>query len=72
MKKLISILVIVAMMLASVLAMIPASAAKVSDTALATYNVNWANLASKMESQWYSDIRNDYSNHFDVTVTETQ
>ena len=70
MKKLISILVIVAMLLASVLAMIPASAAKVSDTALATYNVNWTNLASKMESQWYSDIRNDYSNHFDVTITD--
>ena len=72
MKKLISILVIVAMLLASVLAMIPASAAKVSDTALATYNVNWKKLydGGKMISQWWNDLtQNDYSKHFDVTVT---
>ena len=75
MKKLISILVIVAMLLASVLAMIPASAAKVSDTALATYNVNWKKLydGGKMKSQWYHDVsQNDYTDWFDVTATETQ
>ena len=75
MKKLISILVIVAMLLASVLAMIPASAAKVSDTALATYNVNWKNLydGGKMKSQWYHDVsQNDYTDWFNVTATETQ
>ena len=75
MKKLISILVIVAMLLASVLAMIPASAAKVSDTALATYSVNWKNLydGGKMKSQWYNDLdQNDYTSKFTVTATETQ
>ena len=75
MKKLISILVIVAMLLASVLAMIPASAAKVSDTALATYNVNWKKLydGGKMKSQWYHDVsQNDYTDWFNVTATETQ
>ena len=59
MKKLISILVIVAMMLASVLAMIPASAAKVSDTALATYNVDWKSLheSNKMRANWKNEER---------------
>ena len=73
MKKLISILVIVAMMLASVLAMIPASAAKVSDTALATFNVNWKNLydADTMETRWvYDPEKSNYEDHYTVTATE--
>ena len=73
MKKLISILVIVAMLLASVLAMIPASAAKVSDTALATYNVNWKNLydADTMETRWvYDPEKSNYEDHYTVTATE--
>ena len=72
MKKLISILVIVAMLLASVLAMIPASAAKVSDTALATYNVNWANLASKMESRWVFSVKTNYTDLYEVHASENQ
>ena len=72
MKKLISILVIVAMMLASVLAMIPASAAKVSDTALATFNVNWANLASKMESRWVFNVKTNYTDLYEVHASENQ
>ena len=72
MKKLISILVIVAMMLASVLAMIPASAAKVSDTALATYNVNWTNLASTMESRWVFSVKTNYTDLYEVHASENQ
>ena len=73
MKKLISILVIVAMLLASVLAMIPASAAKVSDTALATFNVNWKNLydADTMETRWvYDPEKSNYEDHYTVNATE--
>ena len=72
MKKLISILVIVAMLLASVLAMIPASAAKVSDTALETYNVNWTNLASTMESRWVFNVKTNYTDLYEVHASENQ
>ena len=52
MKRLISILVIATMLFASVMAMIPASAEKVSDAATYTYNVDWAGLkdAGKMQT----------------------
>lgn len=77
MKKLISILVIVAMLLASVLAMIPASAAKVSDTALATYNVNWKSLheSNKMRANWKNEERgygatSEFLELYTVTATE--
>ena len=72
MKKLISILVIVAMLLASVLAMIPASAAKVSNDALATYNVNWTNLASTMESRWVFSVKTNYTDLYEVHASENQ
>ena len=44
MKRLISLFVVAVMMLATVLAIIPVSAQKVSNTATATYNVNWKSL----------------------------
>lgn len=35
------------------------------------YNVNWKYLVEKsnMEDQWYSDVRNDYKNNFEVIAT---
>ena len=74
MKRLISLLVVAVMMLATVLAIVPVSAAKVSDTATATYNVNWKSLVDggKMESQWKGEIRNDYTTYFKLsTLDET-
>lgn len=76
MKKIISILVVVALMLSAVLAIIPISAAKTSDTALATYNVNWKSLfdSGKLRSQWHNnaaDKENNYTSLYTVTVDDT-
>ena len=75
MKRLISILLVVAMMLASVLAMIPASAAGESETPAVPYNVNWKSLveANLMRSQWLYDrgpSQNDMPEKYDIIATE--
>ena len=73
MKRLISILLVVAMMLASVLAMIPASAAEKSETATLTYNVNWKELydGGTMKAQWvFNTSKNNFEDRFTVTATE--
>ena len=73
MKRVISILVIVAMMLASVLAMVPAFAAEAAAEPLATYNVNWKELDENgtMRSQWcYDRTQNDFKTKYNVTTTE--
>ena len=74
MKKIISILVLVAMMLSTVLAVIPVSAETFVSK---TYNVNWEKLVGEglMRAQWCydtSDAQNNYTNFFDVTATEAQ
>ena len=77
MKRLISILVIVAMMLASVLAMVPAFAAEPAEGApLLTYNVNWKELDENgtMRAQWAyqrNDGQNNFKSKYNVTATET-
>ena len=60
MKRIISVLIIVAMMLASVLALIPTSAlesATAPTNARMTYNVNWKELVEDgtMRAQWLYD-----------------
>lgn len=73
MKRLISILLVVAMMLASVLAMIPASAAEKSETPTLTYNVNWKELydGGTMKAQWvFNTSMNNFEDRFTVTATE--
>lgn len=73
MKRLISILLVVAMMLASVLAMIPASAAEKSETPTLTYNVNWKELydGGTMKAQWvFNTSKNNFEDRFTVTATE--
>ena len=72
MKRLISVLVIVAMLAATFATVIPTFAAKISDEATATYNVNWASLDGNMESQWNGDVRNDYKTYFTVNTSDTQ
>lgn len=72
MKRLISILVIATMLFASVLAMIPASAAT-SDEPLATYNVNWKSLVEngKMKTRWaYDPDKHNYEDLYNVDATE--
>ena len=72
MKRLISILVIATMLFASVLAMIPASAAT-SDEPLATYNVNWKSLVEngKMKTRWaYDPDKHKYEELYNVDATE--
>ena len=72
MKKLVSILLIVTMLLASVLAMIPASAAGSEPTPLATYNVNWKDLyeSGTMKAQEDLTEKTDYEYYFNVSATE--
>lgn len=75
MKRIVSVLVLIAMMLASVLAVIPASAAKPSDTVKLTYSVNWKSFYDNklMQSQWWNDDtakQNNYDRLYTVTVTE--
>ena len=75
MKRIISVLVLIAMMLASVLAVIPASAAKPSDTVNLTYSVNWKSFYDNklMQAQWWNDDtakQNNYDRLYTVTVTE--
>ena len=73
MKRLTSILLVVAMMLASVLAMIPASAAEKSETPTLTYNVNWKELydGGTMKAQWvFNTSKNNFEDRFTVTATE--
>ena len=73
MKRLISVLVLVAMMLSTVLAIVPASAAKDSETATFTYNVNWKELyeAGTMKAQWvFNTSQNNFENRFTVNATE--
>ena len=72
MKKSVSILLIVTMLLASVLAMIPASAAGSEPTPLATYNVNWKDLyeSGTMTAQEDLTPKTDYENYFNVFTTE--
>ena len=77
MKRTVSTILIFAMMLASLLAIIPASAAKTLDTPSATYNVNWKYLYENgtMRSQWcydQSSQQNNYEQLFNVTATENQ
>lgn len=80
MKRLISVLVLVAMMLASVLAMIPASAVEgeenVAGAPVATYNVNWKKLVNRgvMKGQWCfaaSETYNNFENFYNITATDT-
>lgn len=85
MKRLISILVIVAMMLASVLAMIPAFAAEgegagAGDATVTepkkTYNVNWKELVEggHMRSQWLYErhsAQNNMAAKYNITATDT-
>ena len=81
MKRLISILVIVAMMLASVLAMVPAFAVEGEDatnteTAIKkTYNVNWKELVEggNMRATWIGNRtsgQNNMSAKYTITATE--
>ena len=73
MKRLISILLVVAMMLASVLAMIPASAAEKGETPVSSYNINWKNLYENnlMMGQWWNEVQTEnYYNKFTVDATE--
>ena len=77
MKRLISILLVVAMMLASVLAMIPASAAGEPGTPVATYNVNWKKLVNRgaMKGQWCfaaSETYDNFENFYEITATDTE
>ena len=77
MKRLISILLVVAMMLASVLAMIPASAAGEPGTPVATYNVNWKKLVDRgvMKGQWCfaaSETYDNFENFYNITATDTE
>lgn len=76
MKKIISILVLAAMMLSTVLAVIPVSAAE-KGTASKTYTVNWKSLyeGNNLRSQWCYDTtekQNDYKEHFNINATETE
>jgi hypothetical protein len=80
MKRLISVLVLVAMMLASVLAMIPASAVEgeenVAGAPVATYDVNWKKLVNRgvMKGQWCfaaSETYNNFENFYNITATDT-
>ena len=72
MKKSVSILLIVTMLLASVLAMIPASAVVPEPTPLATYNVNWKDLyeSGTMTAQEDLTPKTDYEYYFNVFATE--
>ena len=72
MKKSVSILLIVTMLLASVLAMIPASAAGSEPTPYATYNVNWKDLyeSGTMTAQEDLTPKTDYEYYFNVFATE--
>lgn len=73
MKRLISILLVVAMMLASVLAMIPASAAEKGETSVSSYDINWKNLYENnlMMGQWWNEVQTDnYYGKFTVDATE--
>lgn len=73
MKRLISILLVVAMMLASVLAMIPASAAEKGETPVSSYNINWKNLYENnlMAGQWWNELQTEnFTNNFAVDATE--
>ena len=73
MKRLISILLVVAMMLASVLAMIPASAAEKGETPVFSYNINWKNLYENnlMAGQWWNELQTEnFTNNFAVDATE--
>ena len=72
MKKSVSILLIVTMLLASVLAMIPASAAGSEPTPYATYNVNWKELyeSGTMTAQEDLTPKTDYEYYFNVFATE--
>ena len=82
MKRLISILVVIAMMLALVATSIPAFATEgdgegeAAATPLATYNVNWKELVDNgtMRSQWLYDRdpgHNDMPTRYAITATET-
>ena len=72
MKKSVSILLIVTMLLASVLAMIPVSAAGSEPTPYATYNVNWKDLyeSGTMTAQEDLTPKTDYEYYFNVFATE--
>lgn len=73
MKRLISILLVVAMMLASVLAMIPASAAEKGETPVFSYNINWKKIFENnlMETQWWNKIEpGNFTANFAVDATE--
>ena len=72
MKKTVSILLIVTMLLASVLAMIPASAAGPEPTPYATYNVNWKDLyeSGAMTAQEDLTPKTDYEYYFNVFANE--
>lgn len=81
MKRIISILMVVAMMLSALLAVIPASATEgegePSAPAPVTYKVNWKKLYDnkKMKAQWSYDAcaeQNNYDAKFTVAATETQ
>ena len=74
MKRIVSVLVLIAMMLASVLAVIPTSAAKPSDT-VKLYSVNWKSFYDNklMQAQWWNDDsrkQNNYDSKYKVTATE--
>ena len=81
MKRLISVLVLVAMMLASVLAMFPVSADEVAEEVIpgapvATYDVNWKKLVNRgvMKGQWCfaaSETYNNFENFYNITATDT-
>ena len=79
MKRIISVFIIVAMMLASVLALIPTSALEstaASTNARMTYNVNWKELVEDgtMRAQWLYDRKptfNDMPNRYVITATDT-
>ena len=72
MKRIISILMIVAMMLTALMAVIPASATEGgTDPAPVTYKVNWKRHYDKtwMRGQWYndnSDAQNKYETGFKI------
>ena len=71
MKRIISILMVVAMMLSALLAVIPASATEGNEPAPVTYKVNWKRHYDNkwMRGQWYndsSDAQNKYENGFKV------
>ena len=77
MKRIISVLVFVAMMFTTMAAIIPAFAAEAASEPLNTYSVNWKKLldSGAMRAQWVYDRgadQNNYEKKYKVTATETE